>query len=222
MKKSENIEKLTTALNKAQAEMGGAVKGEANTFFKNKYADLSSIIKVIKPSFANNGLSYSQFPITSENRIGVETVIFHSSGQFVSNEFTMNVPKADPQSAGSVITYCRRYALQAVAGVPAVDSDAEEFMQTIRETKPEPKETKKRIGKHGEESKWDMIPDNATLRKKGLSGRTLEELSLDELDTLAGIATKPYWQEAIKAQKSIEAGAIAQTAELEWDNGTSG
>jgi hypothetical protein len=132
MKKSEEINELALALNKAQAEMGGAVTDANNPFFKSKYADLGSIIKVIKPPFANNGLSYSQFPITEENRIGVETVIMHSSGQFISNEFTMNVPKADPQSAGGVISYCRRYALQAVCGVPAVDSDAEDFMVNAR------------------------------------------------------------------------------------------
>lgn len=132
MKKSENINELALALTKAQAEMGGAVTDADNPFFKSKYADLGSIIRVIKPPFAKHGLSYSQFPITSEDRIGVETVIVHESGQFMSNEFTMRVPKADPQSAGGVISYCRRYALQAVCGVPAVDSDGEDYMQVAR------------------------------------------------------------------------------------------
>jgi len=132
MQKSENINELALALTKAQAEMGGAVTDADNPFFKSKYADLGSIIRVIKPPFAKHGLSYSQFPITSEDRIGVETVIVHESGQFISNEFTMRVPKADPQSAGGVISYCRRYALQAVCGVPAVDSDGEEYMQVAR------------------------------------------------------------------------------------------
>lgn len=133
MERSENINELALALTKAQAEMGGAVMDSDNPFFKSKYADLGSIIRVIKPPFAKHGLSYSQFPITSEDRIGVETVIVHESGQFISNEFTMRVPKADPQSAGGVISYCRRYALQAVCGIPAVDSDGEEYMQRARE-----------------------------------------------------------------------------------------
>lgn len=135
MQKSENINELALALTKAQAEMGGAVTDADNPFFKSKYADLGSIIRVIKPPFAKHGLSYSQFPITSEDRIGVETVIVHESGQFMSNEFTMRVPKVDPQSAGGVISYCRRYALQAVCGVPAVDSDGEEYMQVARADK---------------------------------------------------------------------------------------
>ena len=56
----------------------------------------------------------------------------------MSNEFTMRVPKADPQSAGGVISYCRRYALQAVCGIPAVDSDGEEYMQGAREEEGDP------------------------------------------------------------------------------------
>jgi hypothetical protein len=182
MQKSENINELALALTKAQAEMGGAVTDADNPFFKSKYADLGSIIRVIKPPFAKHGLSYSQFPITSEDRIGVETVIVHESGQFISNEFTMRVPKADPQSAGGVISYCRRYALQAVCGVPAVDSDGEEYMQVARadenngqsneepETEPEdyvwPGKQKHHGKKLGEIAKKDPEYLKETLKEK--------------------------------------------------------
>jgi hypothetical protein len=132
MEKSDNINELALALTKAQAEMGGAVTDADNPYFKSKYADLGSIIRVIKPPFAKHGLSYLQFPISEDDRIGVETVLIHSSGQYMSEKYTMRVPKADPQSAGGVISYCRRYALQAVCGIPAVDSDGEEYMQVAR------------------------------------------------------------------------------------------
>ena len=36
--------------------------------------------------------------------------------------------KGDPQAAGSAITYARRYALQALFGIPSIDSDAEDAM----------------------------------------------------------------------------------------------
>lgn len=133
MERSDNINELALALTKAQAEMGGAVTDADNPYFKSKYADLGSIIRVIKPPFAKHGLSYLQFPISEDDRIGVETVLIHSSGQYMSEKYTMRVPKADPQSAGGVISYCRRYALQAVCGIPAVDSDGEEYMQIARE-----------------------------------------------------------------------------------------
>jgi hypothetical protein len=130
MKKSEQVDKLAAALCKAQAEMGGAVKDAKNPFFKSSYADLTSVIKAIKEPFANNGLSYSQFPVTSEGGggVGVVTVLLHSSGQWLESEFYLPLAKKDPQGGGSAITYARRYALQAMAGIPTADDDAEAAM----------------------------------------------------------------------------------------------
>jgi len=123
MEKSDSIKELATALNKAQSEMMGATKDKKNPFFKSSYADLSSVIKAIKEPFANNGLSYVQFPIEDNGRIGIETILMHSSGEWLSNSFTVNLTKQDAQGAGSAITYCRRYGLQAVAGIPSEDDD---------------------------------------------------------------------------------------------------
>jgi len=130
MSKSEQVDKLAAALCKAQAEMGGAVKDAKNPFFKSSYADLTSVIKAIKEPFANNGLSYSQFPVTSEGGggVGVVTVLLHSSGQWLESEFYLPLAKKDPQGGGSAITYARRYALQAMAGIPTADDDAEAAM----------------------------------------------------------------------------------------------
>jgi len=123
MDKSESIKHLAIAMCKAQAEMGGAIKEANNPFFKSKYADLSAVIKAIKEPFANNGLSYVQFPIEQGGRIGVETILMHDSGEYLTNSFTVNLNKQDAQQAGSALTYCRRYSLQAVAGIPAEDDD---------------------------------------------------------------------------------------------------
>lgn len=123
MKKSDSIKEIAIALNKAQSEMGGAIKGSNNPFFKSKYADLSSVVQAIKQPFANAGLSYVQFPIESSGRIGIETILMHTSGEYISNEFTVQLTKQDAQSAGSALTYCRRYALQAIAGIPSEDDD---------------------------------------------------------------------------------------------------
>ena len=130
MNKSESISNLAKALCKAQNEMGGAVKDSKNPFFKSNYADLTSVIKAIKEPFYNNGLSYSQFPITSEggSGIGVVTVLMHSSGEWLESEFYLPLAKKDPQGGGTAITYARRYALQAMAGIPTADDDAEAAM----------------------------------------------------------------------------------------------
>ena len=128
MKSSESINELASALCDAQGQMGGAVKDSANPFFKSSYADLTSVIKAIKQPFADNGLSYTQFPVSNENGVGVSTRLMHISGQWLEMEYTLPTVKKDPQASGSAITYARRYALQSIAGIPTADDDAESAM----------------------------------------------------------------------------------------------
>ena len=128
MKASESINELASALCAAQSQMGGAVKDSANPFFKSSYADLTSVIKAIKQPFADNGLSYTQFPVSNENGVGVSTRLMHISGQWLEMEYTLPTVKKDPQASGSAISYARRYALQSIAGIPTAEDDAESAM----------------------------------------------------------------------------------------------
>ena len=128
MKSSESINELASALCAAQSQMGGAVKDSANPFFKSSYADLTSVIKAIKQPFADNGLSYTQFPVSNENGVGVSTRLMHTSGQWLEMEYTLPTVKKDPQASGSAISYARRYALQSIAGIPTAEDDAESAM----------------------------------------------------------------------------------------------
>ena len=125
MKQSESIKELATALCLAQAAMGGAVKESKNPFFKSSYADLTSVIKVVKEPFADNGLSFVQLPVSGETYVGVTTMLMHTSGEWLQSEYMLPMTKRDPQAAGSAITYARRYALQSLAGIPSVDDDGE-------------------------------------------------------------------------------------------------
>ena len=123
MQKSESIKHIAAALNKAQAEMSGAKKGANNPFFKSKYADMNSVVDAVRIPFCNNGLSYSQFPIMQDNKVGVETILMHESGEWMSDILVLPMVKQDPQAAGSAITYAKRYALQSIAGIPSEDDD---------------------------------------------------------------------------------------------------
>ena len=122
---SESIKELATALCLAQAEMGGAVKESKNPFFKSSYADLTSVIKVVKEPFSNHGLSFVQLPVSGDQYVGVTTMLMHTSGEWLQSEYMLPMTKRDPQAAGSAITYARRYALQSLAGIPSVDDDGE-------------------------------------------------------------------------------------------------
>jgi hypothetical protein len=128
MKTSMDINELATALNEASKQIGAAVKGKENPFFKAKYADLGSVIMTFKEPVLDAGLSYVQLPITNGAAIGVVTRLMHTSGQWLEEEYTVTPSKPDPQAAGAALTYCRRYALAALFGVPTADSDAEAAM----------------------------------------------------------------------------------------------
>lgn len=111
MNKSESIKEIATALCNFQSVVGKIKKSETNPFFKNKYADLSSILDVIRQPLSDNGLSVCQFPI---GNCELETILLHISGEWMSATYEMKPTKNDPQGAGSVITYQRRYALGAI------------------------------------------------------------------------------------------------------------
>lgn len=128
---SNEIAELASALSKAQGEMGSAKKGADNPFFKSKYADLSEVIKALKEPFAAHGLSYTQFPVMREDAAGVVTVLMHESGQYMRSTYSIPLVKRDAQSVGSCITYARRYALQAIAGIPAADDDGNQASEPL-------------------------------------------------------------------------------------------
>lgn len=131
MEMSQEINEIAKALHKAQSEMKGAKKSKDNPFFKSKYADLKDIIKVSKEALDNNGLSYSQHPISEENKCGVETILLHVSGQWMKSKLLLACSKQDPQAYGSAITYARRYSLQAVLGIPSEDDDGNSATHNI-------------------------------------------------------------------------------------------
>jgi len=65
-----------------------------------------------------------QFPCDGEvGRIGLCTMIVHSSGEWMSETITVKALKEDPQFLGGVLTYLRRYSLAAVVGVTATEDD---------------------------------------------------------------------------------------------------
>lgn len=119
MNKSESIKELATALCKFQGAVEKIKKEATNPFFKSKYADLSSILDVIRQPLADNGLSFVQFP---QGAHGLETMLMHTSGEWMSGSYEMTPTKNDPQGLGSVITYQRRYALGAILGLN-IDAD---------------------------------------------------------------------------------------------------
>lgn len=120
------MKELASALSKAQAKITGAVKDSSNPFFKSKYADLSSVMDAIREPFAEHGLSYTQGGRYIDGQWMLVTSLMHSSGDEIQYYFPIICAKQnDPQAFGAAVSYARRFALSAIAGVSQVDDDGE-------------------------------------------------------------------------------------------------
>lgn len=133
MNHSESINELAAALAVAQGHMKPARMNATNPFLKNKYADLGAVMDACRDVLANNGLSFVQMAFTPpmDNfgpAVGVETMLMHKSGQWLSEQFVLPVGdekgKSVMQVAGSAISYARRYALASMLGIVA-DEDTD-------------------------------------------------------------------------------------------------
>jgi hypothetical protein len=122
---SENIAELAIALAKAQSQNGTVHKDAKNPFFKSNYATLAQVWETVRPALTANGLSVVQLPSHDESGYYVESMLIHSSGQWIKCRTYMKPVKEDPQGIGSLISYARRYALQSLVMVCPDDDDGE-------------------------------------------------------------------------------------------------
>lgn len=136
-KTSQNITNIAKALNEAQKLMKFAKKDASNPFFKSQYADLGAVIEASKDALNNNGITILQ-PHRTEEINGVlidyvDTVLLHTSGEYISSSTRVEVAKKnDPQALGSGISYARRYGLQSLVSLPAADDDGEGAMNRTK------------------------------------------------------------------------------------------
>lgn len=140
MNKSQEINELAAALLKFHSMEISIKKDAVNPYFNSRYASLSGIIRVIKKPLAETGLSIIQLPLEGHR---LETILLHSSGQYISDIYDMKPTKEDPQQQGSAITYQRRYALGAILNLDIDDDD--DANQASEEQKPVKAATKRPI-----------------------------------------------------------------------------
>jgi hypothetical protein len=138
MNKSESIAHLCAAMSKAFKDIEGAVKDKTNPHFRSKYADLGNVVDAVKPALLQHGLWFSQVSHDIEGHAAVETVIYHSSGEFLScGVVSVPVSKVDAQGYGSAMTYARRYSLSAAFGVAPEDDDGNAASKASPQKMPE-------------------------------------------------------------------------------------
>jgi hypothetical protein len=131
---TETTGALASALAKAQSVMKSAKFNKQNPHFKNKYADLASIIEATRKPLTDNGLSITQATEMNGSGFGLRTTLRHSSGESVDAFYPLPA-NAKPQELGSALTYARRYSLSSIVCIAAdEDDDAEAAKHVEPET----------------------------------------------------------------------------------------
>jgi ERF superfamily len=112
------MKELYSSLLKARQSFGKIIKSKINPHYKNRYADLDSILEAVEPSLHSNGL----FIVQSIEGFTLHTKVIHAE---TAQELVSSYPLPeglDSQKFGSAITYARRYDLCALLSITA-DSD---------------------------------------------------------------------------------------------------
>ncbi len=132
---SETNTKIAPALAKAWGELenpkhNSTVKVKVpkkNVEYSFDYTDLGGIFDEAKRVFKECGLSVLQNASTKEVNgnlmISVETMLLHSSGEWVKSEPLQMPSSANMQDMGGQITYMKRYSLSALLGIATEKDD---------------------------------------------------------------------------------------------------
>lgn len=184
MERSESIKEVAQALSKLQGEVTDAHKGRQG--YGYRYADLSGVLDIARPLCLKYELSVTQLCCSDESgNVGVETILMHSSGEYIGSKMMMPLTaggqKNGAQSAGSVITYARRYALAAILGITQTDDDASAKEPAL--TRGDDVDIKTKIRSFVTEQNIDR--DFVCTEIKSLGGATLDDLSDSKLKQLA-------------------------------------
>ena len=124
MNHSTTLIELTKALVATQKVLKTALRNAENPFFKHNYADLDAVWSACRDALTTNGLAVTQLPAIENGEQVLETILLHTSGEWLSSTLRITVAKPnDPQAVGSALTYARRYALAAIVGVVTAGED---------------------------------------------------------------------------------------------------
>lgn len=129
MTRSESIAQIAPALVAAQAAFPPIVKDGKNPAFRSKYATLDGIMAAVRPALAANGLAVVQGAIHPETDGGklvglaVESVLVHTSGEWMATAVPVPVTKSDAHGLGSALSYGRRYGISALLALTTDEDD---------------------------------------------------------------------------------------------------
>lgn len=134
---SDTITAIMPALIKAQSAFAPAVKAKVNPHFKSKYVPLDAVVDAIAQPLRDNGIAIVQHTdLMDDGRTVLVTRLIHESGEWIGGRYPVHPVKNDPQGEGSALTYARRYALMALAGIAPEDDDGNAAVKAAEKAEP--------------------------------------------------------------------------------------
>jgi len=155
---------ITAALIAFQAALPNV--GKTSTAQYGQYADLSDVSGVLLPRLAANGIAYTcTLTRVTDTEFLLVAQLRHVSGEVIASEWP--VPRTNPQTMGSSLTYGRRYLLLAMTGVhPAGEDDdaqlaTKEHAKLERDTIKTPRKATRAKTTRGQDDEWATAPPEA-------------------------------------------------------------
>ena len=166
---SNEIEIIIKSLIEFRKNLKQPQKDANNPFFKSSYTTLDKVIEAIDETAPNHGLSFTQWAVSNEQgNVGVETLLLHSSGQYIHYDaIYMKPEKNTPQAIVSAITYSRRYTISAIFGITS-DEDDDGNQATGNKSKPKQ-----------DAGKLELVKMNADVLAKVLTSKGNEQTRED-------------------------------------------
>lgn len=134
MKTSESIAEVSKALTTAWGNIKNPkhnqkveVKTKNGYTYTFNYTDLGGLIDEVRPHLKENGITIIQEPYTEVGESGrlicIETMLLHSSGEWMKSN-PLKMPALNSiQDVGGQITYLKRYSLSAMLGVSSEEDN---------------------------------------------------------------------------------------------------
>ena len=107
----------------------------------------------VLPLLSKNKLALLQLLDIEPSGNVLITKLIHEGGETIQSKIAIPA-QADPQKLGSLITYLKRYSLQAMLGIATEDDDGNSAMPSSPKAPPKSTETR---GEFTTKKEWDHI-----------------------------------------------------------------
>ena len=194
--RSETTGEIASALALFQSTVEAIPKNRtANAgSYSYTYADLADIMAAIRKPLADNGLSVSQSVASDGGTVAVQTTVSHKSGEWMESDLLMLPSGNTPQTAGSALTYARRYSLSAMLGIVTDDDDdGNAAQQAVKSAPPSPEASE------SQRKAIFAIARNLGIEKDALEAAAVKEFGHGIASLTKSEASK--WIERLKAKE---------------------